>query len=116
MRSISDTPSERNGHALAEKSFHANFEYYESRHRTVGCKVTHMFGIPMIAVSFLVLPFSRKAFAQLQFWGWILQLVGHIVFEHNRPVLLEVRSPYTAISALVFVYKEWQRALERRSL
>lgn len=49
----------------------------------------------------------KKAVAMFSF-GWLLQLLGHYVFEHNRPILFtRGRSPYTAISALVFVGEEW---------
>jgi uncharacterized membrane protein YGL010W len=85
--------------------------YYSSQHRTFGCKVTHMFGVPMIAASVLLLPFNRKASGQMMLGGWILQFIGHFVFEHNTPVVLEVRDPKMLLAALIFVGQEWKRFL-----
>ncbi len=93
-----------------------HLRYYKSKHRTKGCKVTHMIGVPMIVLAWLSLPFSRKAFFQLHTGGWILQFIGHFVFEHNKPVILEVRDPKTVVSALVFVWEEWRRLLNGEEL
>jgi uncharacterized membrane protein YGL010W len=88
-----------------------HLRFYRSQHRTVGCRATHMIGVPMIVVSLLVLPFNWKASAQLQIVGWILQFIGHSVFEHNKPVLLEMRDPITLWAALVFVFDLWRRLI-----
>jgi uncharacterized membrane protein YGL010W len=93
-----------------------HLRFYKSKHRTKGCKITHMIGIPMIAVSFLCLPFSRKAFLQLQTGGWILQFIGHFVFEHNKPVIFEAADPKTLVSALLFTAGEWTRLLDGEDL
>lgn len=93
-----------------------HLRYYKSKHRTRGCKITHMIGIPMIAIAWLALPFSRKAFVQLHTGGWILQFIGHYVFERNKPVILEVRDPKTVISALIFTYEEWHRLIKGEDL
>jgi uncharacterized membrane protein YGL010W len=93
-----------------------HLRYYKSKHRTKGCKITHMIGIPMIVIAWMSLPFSRKAFFQLHTGGWILQFIGHYVFEHNKPVILEVRDPKTVASALIFVWEEWRRLLDGEEL
>jgi uncharacterized membrane protein YGL010W len=71
-----------------------------------------MVGVPMILLSVILLPFKPKAAVKLQAGGWLLQAVGHFVFEHNKPVLLEVHDAMTVWSALVFVYRLWQRLIE----
>lgn len=82
--------------------------YYRSQHRTMGCKVTHLFGVPMIALSLVMLLFDRKKAVMLFSLGWLLQFLGHYLFEHNKPILLtRGRSPYTLLSGLVFVGEEW---------
>jgi len=86
-----------------------NYIYYQSKHRTTGCKATHMIGIPMIVLSFLILPFHPRKAVALNAGGWALQLIGHYFFEHNKPVFLEVRDPIVAISALHFTFIEWKR-------
>jgi uncharacterized membrane protein YGL010W len=74
----------------------------------MGCKVTHLFGVPMIALSLVMLLFDRKKAVMLFSLGWLLQFLGHYLFEHNKPILLtRGRSPYTLLSALVFVGEEW---------
>ena len=90
------------------RSFALNYRFYRSQHLTTGCRITHMIGVPMIIISFLILPFKPRAAASLQVVGWILQGAGHYVFEHNKPVLLEVRNTMTIWSALVFVASLWK--------
>jgi hypothetical protein len=34
------------------------------------------------------------------------------VFEHNKPVILEVRDPKTVFAALIFITEEWRRLLK----
>jgi uncharacterized membrane protein YGL010W len=93
------------------RAFDERLKYYRSRHKTVGCKITHMVGVPMIALSFPIALFNRRLAAQFQVIGWFLQFTGHYVFEHNQPVFLDARDPLTAAVALVFVVNEWNRAL-----
>lgn len=107
MDSISPLPTKLN----PRDDLKAHLRFYKSKHRTKGCKVTHMIGIPMIAMAFVCLPFSRKAFLQLQVGGWILQFIGHFVFEHNKPVIFEARDPLTVVSAFIFIYEEWTRLM-----
>ncbi len=95
---------------LPNKSdFKEHLSHYNSEHSSLGCKLTHMIGIPMIAMSFLILPFSRKAFYRLQAGGWILQFIGHFVFEKNKPVFMRKNTPLTIGTALVFCTKEWKK-------
>ncbi len=108
---------------LGEKIRHEGIEhyrerlaYYRSRHRTVGCKITHMVGIPIIALSFPALLFNRKLAFQMHSVGWILQFIGHYVFEHNKPVLLETKDPLIVLAALQFCAEEWSRALSGQTL
>lgn len=93
------------------QAFDERMKFYRSQHTTVGCKITHMVGVPMIALSFPIALFNRRLAAQFQTVGWMLQFAGHYVFEHNKPVLFEACDPLTAAVALVFVADEWSRAL-----
>jgi uncharacterized membrane protein YGL010W len=83
--------------------------FYRSQHRTFGCKVTHMVGIPLIALSLPTLVVSPKSAAKMQIGGWILQFIGHFVFEHNKPVLLETKDPLVVVAALQFCGELWYR-------
>ncbi len=90
----------------------ALFEY-KSQHQTVGCIVTHMFGVPMIALSFpLALINPRKSLSYFVL-GWALQLLGHYYFEKNKPVLFTKsgKNFWVPIVALYMVGKYWRAVL-----
>ena len=92
------------------KALHERMVYYKSQHRTLGCKVTHMIGIPMIILSLVAFPFNKRLSLLLQTGGWILQFVGHFVYEHNKPVLFALPAPHlTVIAAIEFVRQEWKK-------
>ncbi len=109
---------------LHPESFRAQRELYAKEHRSLGCRLTHMFGIPMI---FLSLPFMAVgwiwAIAHLFVGiglfviGWALQLAGHSLFEGNKPVLASSSGRFfTLACALIFVVQEWKRLFTGRSL
>ena len=86
---------------------------YKSQHQTAGCIVTHMFGVPMIAISFpLALINARKSLTCFVF-GWALQLIGHYYFEKNKPVLFTKsgKNCWVPIVAFFMVAKYWRAAL-----
>jgi uncharacterized membrane protein YGL010W len=58
---------------------------YEEEHKNLGTKLTHMIGIPMIVAALPIIPFSPALGIGLFVLGWIFQLIGHAVFEHNKP-------------------------------
>jgi len=94
-----------------------NMEYYRSQHTTTGCKISHLIGIPLIALSIPTLFCSPRRAAQLFGVGWAFQFIGHYVFEKNKPVLFsEARDPLTLVSALVFCADGWARVLTGRPL
>lgn len=89
-------------------SLKAHLKYYRSQHQTLGCKITHLIGIPMIAFSLPIFLLDRRRGLALFGLGWLLQFIGHYVFEKNKPIVFSSRrSPYTIMAALVFVTEEW---------
>jgi uncharacterized membrane protein YGL010W len=95
----------------------AEIEFYRSQHKTVGCKVTHLFGVPMIALAFPLLLFNWRKALQLFIAGWFLQFIGHYVFEKNRPVIFqEAGNPLVALAAIIVVSDLWLQVLSGRSL
>lgn len=98
------------------KAVKACLPYYSSAHRTDGCKISHMIGVPMIFASTIIFPFNKMRSAQLMIAGWILQFIGHSVFERNKPLLLEIKSPFLLIASLIFVSRLWIKVLLRREL
>jgi uncharacterized membrane protein YGL010W len=100
----------------AADKYEKRLAYYQSQHRTVGCKITHMIGVPVIALSVPMLVIKPKLAMKMHVVGWILQFIGHDVYEHNKPVLLETKDPLIILAALQFCKDEWMRALQGRQL
>jgi uncharacterized membrane protein YGL010W len=97
--------------------FNAHRQLYRRNHKTVGCKVTHMFGVPMIVASLVLVFFMWKIALAAFIGGWFLQFVGHYVFEGNKPVLFDdPGNPLTYFYAVIFVGEEWAKVLTGRSL
>jgi uncharacterized membrane protein YGL010W len=64
-----------------------------------------MVGIPMIVASFPTALVSPPVAGGLFVGGWALQLVGHKVFEKNKPSFLS--DPYYLLVGPVWVAAEW---------
>jgi hypothetical protein len=75
-----------------------------------------MIGIPMLVLSPVVGLVNKRAAGSLFKCGWALQFVGHYLFEHNKPVFLETRNPFTFLSALLFVSALWYRVFTGQSI
>lgn len=99
--------------SLAEQRRH-----YRQNHRSVGCKITHMIGVPLIVLSLPAIFFLGWQWALGAFvLGWMFQLAGHALFEKNQPVFLSQPSnPVTYLYAIVFVLEEWVQLLSGKGL
>jgi uncharacterized membrane protein YGL010W len=98
-------------------SFQKHLQLYRQQHSALGCKLTHMFGIPIMAVSLPMLIFNWQLGLAMFVMGWILQFVGHYIFQKNHPVFVEKRgNPWTYAVALVFVSEEWSKLLTGKRL
>lgn len=101
---------------LQQDEFQSQLAEYRRQHSTKGCRLTHMIGVPLIALSIPVSFFNKRLATSMFVIGWILQFIGHIVYQHNRPMLLtEMRSPLTLLAALTFVAEEWVKFLDEAS-
>lgn len=99
------------------RSFQAHMELYRAEHRTIGCKISHLIGVPLIVASFPALIFNWRWAIALFVIGWIFQFAGHRFFEKNRPVLMaDPANPLTYFAAIVFVVQEWIGLLMGRGL
>ena len=74
-----------------------------------------MFGIPIIVVSLPMLIFNWQLGVAMFVVGWILQFVGHYVFQKNHPVFMG-GDPWTYAIGLVFVSEEWSKLLTGKRL
>lgn len=98
-------------------SFEKHMQFYREQHSTLGCKITHMFGVPLIAASLPVVFLHWQLGIAMFVIGWILQFIGHFVFEKNSPVFLGNPLDWkTYWSAIVFVSEEWGKALSGKPL
>ncbi len=94
----------------SQEEYAETLEYYKSQHKTLGCKITHMIGVPMIALSVPMLLISPRRAANLLAGGWALQFLGHYVFEKNSPVVLtDYRNPMVIVAALDYAAEGWGR-------
>ena len=100
-----------------QENFQTQLAFYRSQHRTTGCKITHLIGVPLIAVSVPLALFSVKMASRSFVAGWILQFIGHYVYEKNRPVLFqEYGNPLVFAAALVFVTETWAKVLKGEAI
>lgn len=68
-------------------SFAEKMDYYRAQHTTTGVRATHLIGIPGVAFSIPALFAKPKIGAPIFAASWALQVLGHVVFEKNRPAL-----------------------------
>ena len=67
------------------KTLREYLDQYASEHQHIGTRVTHFVGIPMIVASLPLLPFNPPIGVALFVGGWVLQFIGHALFEKSKP-------------------------------
>ncbi len=97
---------------MPNQSFAQALEYYRSQHQTKGCQLTHLFGVPLIAISLPLMFFNLRRGLAIFAAGWCLQFIGHFYFEKNKPVVItRVANTYVPLAALVVVGQYWRTIL-----
>ena len=94
---------------MSSKTLREYLDEYAEGHTQVGTRITHMFGIPMIAASLPILPFNPLLGGGLFLGGWVLQFVGHYLFEKNSPKFFG--DPFHLIVGVLWVAIEWAQLL-----
>jgi uncharacterized membrane protein YGL010W len=94
---------------LPQRSLREYLSQYHHEHTQRGTKLTHMIGIPMIVASFPTAVVNPPLAAGLFAGGWALQLIGHKVYEKNKPSFLA--DPYYLLVGPVWVTAEWMSLL-----
>ncbi len=92
---------------LPQRSLREYLAQYHQEHTKLGTKLTHMIGIPMIVASLPTALVNPPVAGGLFVGGWALQLVGHKVFEKNKPSFLA--DPYYLLVGPVWVAAEWMQ-------
>jgi uncharacterized membrane protein YGL010W len=94
------------------KPKHSLREYiaiYQKEHTTLGNKLTHMVGIPMIVASIPTTLVNPLLGGGMFTAGWALQFVGHYVFEKNKPAFYG--DAYYLLVGPAWVAAEWLELL-----
>ena len=92
---------------LPQRSLREYLAQYHQEHTKLGTKLTHMIGIPMIVASLPTALVNPPVAGGLFVGGWALQLLGHKVFEKNKPSFLS--DPYYLLVGPVWVAAEWMQ-------
>jgi len=87
---------------------------YAHKHRTTGCRITHLIGVPTIILGIPALMRRLPLGLLLIAIGYACQMAGHYVFEKNEPVFKETKDPRVIPVAIVFVAREWMKVLTGR--
>jgi uncharacterized membrane protein YGL010W len=75
---------------MAGRSWDEWIEQYSTSHTNAVNRICHTIGIPMIAISFFLIPVAVwqpwvwRVSGGLFLGGWIFQFIGH-AFEHKAP-------------------------------
>jgi uncharacterized membrane protein YGL010W len=90
---------------LPKRTLRQYIALYKDEHTTLGNKLTHMIGIPMIVAAVPTSLFNPLAGGSMFVAGWALQFAGHYVFEKNEPAFFS--DPYYLLVGPVWVATEW---------
>jgi hypothetical protein len=59
--------------------------YYRDRHSSLDVRITHLLGTPVIATGIPLLWAKPRVGVAMFVGGWLVQIAGHAVFEHDVP-------------------------------
>lgn len=89
---------------MPRRTFAEYMQSYSEEHTHPMTRLTHMIGIPMIVASLPLIPAAPPLGIGLFAGGWALQLIGHAVFEKNKPAFAS--DPYYLLIGPVWVAAE----------
>lgn len=90
------------------------YRTYAKAHRTTGCRITHMLGIPAVFIAIIALFVRPKVSLFAIGFAHLMQVLGHYGFERNNPLLLQTKDPTIVPVALLFQVREWQALFSGR--
>ncbi|BAX97822.1 hypothetical protein MSTE_02512 [Mycobacteroides stephanolepidis] len=97
-----------------EAPFVEKMAYYRTQHTSRGVRVVHLIGIPVIAAGLPLLIAKPRVGVPMVVGGWLLQIAGHVLFEHNLPSTHKGWITYQ-LTGVIDVCAQYGEALARRS-
>jgi hypothetical protein len=98
----------------ADAPFSAKMAYYRTQHTSRGVRFTHMAGTPVIAAGIPLLLAKPRVGVAMFVGGWLLQIAGHRVFEHNMPSTHKGWITYQ-LTGVIHVCEQYGELLARRA-
>jgi hypothetical protein len=97
-----------------EAPFSEKMAYYRTQHASRGTRFTHMIGTPVIAAGLPLLVAKPRVGLAMFVGGWLLQIAGHRLFEHNLPSTHKGWITYQ-LTGVIDVCEQYGELLARRS-
>ncbi|OBF20113.1 DUF962 domain-containing protein [Mycobacterium kubicae] len=98
----------------SDAEFSEKMAYYRTQHRSRGVRLTHMIGTPVILAGMPLLVVKPRVGVPMFAGGWLLQIAGHRLFEHNMPSTHKGWITYQ-LTGLIHVCEQYGQLLARRS-
>jgi len=98
----------------AAAPFSDKMAYYRTQLTSRGVRLTHMVGTPVIAAGIPLLFAQPRAGVPMFVGGWLLQIAGHRLFEHNMPSAHKGWITYQ-LTGVIHVCEQYGGLLARRS-
>jgi hypothetical protein len=94
--------------------FSEKMAYYRTQHVSRGVRITHMIGSPVIVAGMPLLVVKPRVGAPMFVGGWLLQIAGNWLFEHNLPSTHKGWISYQ-LTGMIDVCEQYGELLARRS-
>jgi hypothetical protein len=94
--------------------FSEKMAYYRTQHVSRGVRITHMIGSPVIVAGMPLMAVKPRVGAPMFVGGWLLQIAGHWLFEHNLPSTHKGWITYQ-LTGMIDVCEQYGELLARRS-
>jgi uncharacterized membrane protein YGL010W len=98
----------------ADAPFSEKMAFYRTQHTSRGVRLTHLIGTPVIAAAIPLLLTKPRVGTPMFIGGWIFQIAGHRVFEHNMPSTHKGWITYQ-LAGVIDVCEQYGALLARRN-
>ncbi|HTX97086.1 MAG TPA: Mpo1-like protein [Mycobacterium sp.] len=94
--------------------FAEKMAYYRTQHTSKGVRAAHLVGTPVIAAGLPLLFAKPKVGAPMFVGGWMVQILGHWLFENNFPSTRKGWITYQ-LTGVIHVCEQYGEMLARRT-